>query len=94
MSSNITKHISFPPELYKKIELNAGQFGVSFAEYLRHLAINDISKSNKISDMKAWEDSLPVHQASEYENELIDSSKNKDGIFMTAENFAKYMDNV
>ncbi|MBI2356730.1 hypothetical protein HYV12_01625 [Candidatus Dojkabacteria bacterium] len=42
MQDKIVKQMVFPGRLAKLIEGKAKRFGVSFAEYLRHLAIKDI----------------------------------------------------
>ncbi len=42
MQDKIVKQMVFPGRLAKLIESKAKRFGISFAEYLRHLAIKDI----------------------------------------------------
>ena len=94
---NITKHISFPPALFAKIEQSASSFGVSFAEYLRHLAINDfVQKNNGVNSQKwkEWEDSLPVYTATDEKWAEWDKAKNEKGIVMTAAEFSKHLKNV
>lgn len=41
--------VTLPGELYLQVKANADKIGLSFAAYLRHLAIND-----------TWEKNLPV----------------------------------
>jgi len=87
MSLNITKHVSFPPALFAKIEMNASSFGVSFAEYLRHLAMNDSLKNEELLKQKKWENGLPVCTASEEKWEEWSQAKKEKGVTMTAEEF-------
>lgn len=40
----VTKHLVFPAELAKQIEQKASKVGFTFAEYLRHIAVNDVEE--------------------------------------------------
>lgn len=40
----IQKLITFSPQLYQLIELNAQKVGLSFPEYIRTLAVDDVRK--------------------------------------------------
>ncbi len=79
MSTSVTKHISFPLALFSKIEKNANVFGVSFAEYLRHLAMNDTAKNNRKHKniLQEWENSLPTYLATEEEEQAIVMGNNE-----------------
>ncbi len=44
MSATIQKLVTFTPQLYSNAEAKAKQLGVSFAEYIRHLIINDVEE--------------------------------------------------
>lgn len=48
--SKTVKHIAFPMELVQRLEKKASLFGVTFSEYLRHIAINDVMKEVEIAD--------------------------------------------
>lgn len=80
--SSITKHISFPAQLFSSMEKRSGEFGVSIAEYIRHLAMNDIQLFSK----KSWEDSLPTYKASDELWSTWNEAK-EEGVVMTAEEF-------
>ncbi len=94
MSSGISKHITFPPALLEKIKTNANAFGVSFAEYLRHLAINDVIHKTEEQKRKEWADSLTVYHATEEESERWNKARQEEGIKMTSEELSKYLKNV
>lgn len=89
MSTTITKHVTFPAALFEKIESKAANFGVSFAEYLRHLAMNDSTKKTEKQKWKEWEDSLPVYTATEEKWKEWDKAKAEDNITITLEEFKK-----
>lgn len=42
--SRIQKLITFSPQLYQLVEKNAADLGISFPEYIRVLAVNDVKK--------------------------------------------------
>jgi len=44
-TQRIQKLITFSPKLYELLEKKAQKIGVSFPEYIRGLAVNDIKKS-------------------------------------------------
>ena len=48
LTQTIQKLITFPPELYVLIEKKARKLGLSFTEYMRGLAANDINKNVNI----------------------------------------------
>lgn len=76
--NSVTKHISFPPPLFQSMEMQAKRFGLSIAEYIRHLAIMDIREKEfqeKISADK-WENSLPEYEISEAYWNILDTAKN------------------
>ena len=41
----VQKLITFSPQLYELIERNAKKLGISFPEYIRVLAVNDVKKA-------------------------------------------------
>jgi hypothetical protein len=41
MPKTIKKHITFPLSMFRLAEIRSKQFGISIAEYVRHLIIND-----------------------------------------------------
>lgn len=43
--TRVQKLITFSPQLYQLVEKNAADLGVSFPEYIRVLAVNDVKKS-------------------------------------------------
>ncbi|MDE2024937.1 MAG: hypothetical protein KGJ07_00410 [Patescibacteria group bacterium] len=45
-NSRIQKLITFSPQLYELIERNAKKIGVSFPEYIRILAVNDVRQAS------------------------------------------------
>lgn len=44
-TQRIQKLITFSPQLYRLLEKKAQRLGVSFPEYIRGLAVNDIKKT-------------------------------------------------
>ena len=90
MSLAITKHVSFPAQLFASMETRAGDFGISIAEYLRHLAINDITYRNtfqKKIDLESWENSLPEYKGSSDFWKRIDTSREEGFSDMSFEDF-------
>ncbi len=88
MSATVTKHISFPAPLFAFIEKQAGKFGLSIAEYMRHLALMEIREQEfeqKIS-RKNWENSLPEYEISEKYWNILDEGK-KEMVEMTLDEF-------
>lgn len=95
MSTSIKKHISFPAKLFHQIEAQAENFGISVAEYLRHLAINDIStKKTEAQKWKEWEDSLPVYTATEKKWKEWDKARREKSVTMTPNELDEYLTNV
>ena len=94
MSSNITKHISFPPALFAKIKANAEDFGVSIAEYIRYLAMNDSVKKIEYQKHKVWEESLPVYTATDEKWKAWDKARKDNGVILTPEEFKDRFQNV
>ena len=96
MSTSVTKHISFPQELFAKIETNAKRFGVSFGEYLRHLAINDDIQSKTTEEQKwqKWEDSLPIYKATDEKWKQWDEARKGSSVTMTPDEFSNRFKNV
>ncbi len=94
MSANITKHISFPPALFMQLEANAKNFGVSVAEYLRHLAMNDISQKRKSQNIVSWENNLPNFTATDQKWQEWDNAENEKNQIMTSDQFNEILQNV
>ena len=49
-TQRIQKLITFSPQLYELIEQKVSKLGVSFPEYIRSLAVNDIKRSVETVD--------------------------------------------
>ena len=60
MSVVVKKHITFPKALFTLLELQASKFGMTVAEYIRYLAVNDtknlVSYTENLKDGKIIED--------------------------------------
>ena len=42
--TRVQKLITFSPKLYGHLQAKAERLGMGFAEYIRHLAVNDLQK--------------------------------------------------
>ena len=76
------------------VEINAKAFGVSVAEYLRHLAMNDISEKKEFQALKNWEESLPSFKATDKKWKEWDESSAEEGIIMSSDSLDKMLENV
>jgi len=86
----VVKHLVFPAKLAHMVEMKASVFGLSFAEYLRHLAVRDIeegeveyldSKSEKevLKSIKEYENGnyYTIREVSDLSGLLADSGKRR-----------------
>lgn len=44
----VQKLVTFSPQLYHNAEMKSKQLGVTFAEYVRHLIINDVEEDTNL----------------------------------------------
>lgn len=59
----VQKLITFSPQLYDLIERKAQKIGISFPEYIRGLAVNDIKKSVEAIDFLTMEEEEGVRRS-------------------------------
>ena len=62
-SQRIQKLITFSPQLFELIEQKVLRLGVSFPEYIRGLAVNDIKKSVEAIDFLTMEEEEGVRRS-------------------------------
>lgn len=90
LQNKIVKHMVFPSKLASQIEMRAKRFGISFAEYLRHLAIKDLeSEYVEIADIeheKVIEESMEDYKKGNYVT--VKNAKDIDELF--DQGFKKY----
>ena len=76
--NRVQKLITFSPQLYQLVEKNAADLGISFPEYIRVLAVNDVKKS--VEKMTSINDDIEEQVAKSF-----DDIKNKRYTTVTTE---------
>ena len=69
-TKNITKQIAFSKEMVEKANSRAREFGVSFAEYLRYLVIEDYKEYQQRKRLITYPIKLPPEVEEQYEKEV------------------------
>lgn len=86
MTTRIQKLITFSPKLYELLEKKAEAMGITFPEYIRGLAVNDIKKSFEYMPL--------VDEATEKQiaKSLSDKKKEEYAVLASDEDIAKHFE--
>jgi len=87
-AQRIQKLITFSPQLYELIEQKVSKLGVSFPEYIRSLAVNDVKRNVEFTSFLTHEEEEGV------KNSLADIRAGRYIIVRTDEEIEKHLQSL